>query len=304
LSVRDKYPEWLSSAKLLRDFNIEITLENLSPLRVGSGREATLGSPVDMAVMRINYNGVPTPYIPGSSIKGIFRSIAISIARSKGLEVCEGIPKDNCLENKRDGEKTLMQEIDEIIKMCGSREAMKVFAEKACLICKVFGSPHYASKITFTDAYPTNPEKPPLTGLKTGIAINRRTGAVHGGALFIVEYIEPGAKFIFSILSRNLPNYALGLISSVLLMVRDGLVRLGGFKTRGFGIVGVKDIKISVRDYEGGKLLRGLDELDSDVQLEKVQGSAAVIGGETVWALLEKLAEVWDSYAEQIGKRG
>lgn len=296
-----EYPEWLSASKLLRDFNIEVTVENLSPLRVGSGREASLGSPVDLAVMRISYGGVMIPYIPGSSIKGVFRSTAISIVRGRGIDVCNGLPRDNCLEKSGEGGISLMQIIDRTMRSEGSIRAMKIFADNACLLCKIFGSPHYASKVIFTDAYPTDKGRSPTTGLKTGVAINRRTGAAHPGALFTVEYVEPGAEFRFSILCRNLPNYALGIISTILLMLRDGMVRFGGFKTRGFGVMGVKNLRISVIDYGGEETLRGLDEEDQEVIIEGMSGGRAILEGENAWELLVKLSGVWETYARRRG---
>lgn len=53
-------------------------LVNQTPLRVGVGREPPLGSPVDLAVIRLRGN----PYIPGSSLKGVLRTTAEMLVAS------------------------------------------------------------------------------------------------------------------------------------------------------------------------------------------------------------------------------
>jgi CRISPR/Cas system CSM-associated protein Csm3 (group 7 of RAMP superfamily) len=68
---------------LIRQAIIQADVENTSPLRIGSGREAPLGSQVDLAVLRIHRNGRDEPYIPGSSLKGVFRSVGEAMARTE-----------------------------------------------------------------------------------------------------------------------------------------------------------------------------------------------------------------------------
>jgi hypothetical protein len=63
-----------------------------------------------------------------------------------------------------------------------SEEAIKLFHEKACLLCKVFGSLSFTGHVEFSDAYPIGEDGSVLdvpVGVRTGIAINRRTGAVY-----------------------------------------------------------------------------------------------------------------------------
>jgi CRISPR-associated RAMP protein (TIGR02581 family) len=275
-----------------------------SPLRIGVGRESPLGSAVDLAVLRVNLNGKLVPYIPGSSLKGVFRSTAIQLANRKGLTVCSGLSKGTCMDLRYpefDG-KTLLDKIQEEIRNRNYRRAIQLFHEKACLLCKVFGAPSFTGHSEFNDSYPIN-EKGDVqdapVGVRTGIAINRRTGAVHMGALYQVEYVEPGARFRFSIRTTNLPNYALGLLAKILRMVNEGWVRVGGFKTRGFGELRVEGLRFAASGatVQGSKLL-AVDEKDQEVDLSGDISSTQrglETSGENAWRVLAKLEEVWDS---------
>jgi CRISPR-associated RAMP protein (TIGR02581 family) len=289
---------------IIREVVFEGYLVAESPLRIGVGRESPLGSAVDLAVLRINLNGKLVPYIPGSSLKGVFRSTAIQLANRKGLTVCSGLSKGTCMDLRYpefDG-KTLLEKIQEEIRNRNYRRAIELFHEKACLLCKVFGAPSFTGHSEFNDSYPINENgevQDAPVGVRTGIAINRRTGAVHMGALYQVEYVEPGARFRFSLRTTNLPNYALGLLAKILRMVNEGWVRVGGFKTRGFGELRVDGLRFAASGatVQGSKLLV-VDEKDKEVDLSGDISSTQrglEASGENAWRVLAKLEEVWDN---------
>lgn len=298
---------WTTSSTLLRDTRFRGYLVNNSPLRIGSGREPPLGATVDLAILRIRYGDAEVPFIPGSSLKGVFRSSATAIAASKGFRVCSGLAKQTCVDSAKISEAgghevKLHDYISKKMKKGEEKEAMQAFWEKACLMCKIFGAPGYRGKIYFSDAYPTDDEGRPIhvpVGTRTGIAINRRTGAVMGGALYTVEYVEPGARFRFDIRCMNLPNYCLGLIASILNMMNLGWVRIGGFKTRGFGAVEVEDLEFENRDHrpEAEYTMKPLDELDEKIDLRglvELRDGWLAARGERAWDVLKKLMEAWD----------
>jgi CRISPR-associated RAMP protein (TIGR02581 family) len=304
---------------IIREVVLEGYLVAESPLRIGVGREPPLGSAVDLAVLRINLNGKLVPYIPGSSLKGVFRSTAIQLVNRKGLTVCSGLSKGTCMDREytesrettlldellgeEDGKKklTLRRQIQNLIKNGDVRGAIALFHEKACLLCKVFGAPSFTGHVEFNDSYPVN-EKGEVqvvpVGIRAGIAINRRTGSVHSGP-YHVEYVEPGARFRFSLRTTNLPNYALGLLAKILRMVNEGWVRVGGFKTRGFGELRVDGLRFAASGatVQGSKLL-AVDEKDQEVDLSGDISSTqrgSETSGENAWRVLAKLEEVWDS---------
>jgi CRISPR-associated RAMP protein (TIGR02581 family) len=304
---------------IIREVVLEGYLVAESPLRIGVGREPPLGSAVDLAVLRINLNGKLVPYIPGSSLKGVFKSTAIQLVNRKGLTVCSGLSKGTCMDREytesrettlldellgeEDGKKklTLRSQIQNLIKNGDVRGAIALFHEKACLLCKVFGAPSFTGHVEFNDSYPVN-EKGEVqvapVGIRAGIAINRRTGSVHSGP-YHVEYVEPGARFRFSIRTTNLPNYALGLLAKILRMVNEGWVRVGGFKTRGFGELRVEGLRFTASGptVQGSKLL-AVDEKDKEVDLSGDISSTQrglEASGENAWRVLAKLEGVWDS---------
>jgi CRISPR-associated RAMP protein (TIGR02581 family) len=304
---------------VIREVVLEGYLVAESPLRIGVGRESPLGSAVDLAVLRINLNGKLVPYIPGSSLKGVFRSTAIQLANRKGLTVCSGLSKGTCMDREytesrettlldellgeEGGKKklTLRRQIQNLIKNGDVRGAIALFHEKACLLCKVFGAPSFTGHVEFNDSHPVN-EKGEVqvvpVGIRAGIAINRRTGSVHSGP-YHVEYVEPGARFRFSLRTTNLPNYALGLLAKILRMVNEGWVRVGGFKTRGFGELRVDGLRFAASGatVQGSKLL-AVDEKDQEVDLSGDISSTqrgSETSGENAWRVLAKLEEVWDS---------
>ncbi|MCC6035081.1 MAG: CRISPR-associated RAMP protein Csx7 [Desulfurococcaceae archaeon] len=292
--------QWVSHSILKREVKITWYTVAKSPLRVGVGREPPLGSPVDLAVIRIKLQDKNITYIPGSSLKGVFRTTAIQLAKKKNLRVCYGVGKDVCTKTEKIEGITLEDFIEHLLRGGNTSEALKVFNEKACLLCKLFGAPGFSGHIIFMDAYPIdvngNVIEVPL-GIRTGIAIDRRTGAAYKGALYQVEYVMPGARFKTTILATNLPNYAIGLIAKILKLINEGYVKIGGFKTRGFGEVGIEDLELKIRGACEGTKLLSLDNFDKEIELAdcaEISGTWLVAKRDNAWKCLSKLEEVWD----------
>lgn len=304
--------DWLSHSIMLRETMIDGYIVNVEPLRVGAGREPPLEALADLAVLRIRYGGVDLPYIPGSSLKGVFRSYATLLARHGGLKACTGLSKEACGDvEKVDGNKKLNDYIDYLMRNGRSKDALKTFYEKACLVCKIFGSAHYMSKVSFSDAYPIDENGNVIevkTGVRTGIAIDRRTGAVQPGALYKVEFVEPGTRFKFSMRCKNLPNYALGMLSLVLRRINEGLVKVGGFKSRGFGAVKVEGLRFRSRDFvkERSLVMVALEpESDFEVdlsELAEIEDGWIVAKGDKAWKVLDKLVGTWDRFVKSAKK--
>ena len=294
---------WSSHRVLLRETVLEGFLVNDSPIRVGSGREPPLGSIVDLAVIRISIGGKTIPYIPGSSLKGVFRSTSELIARAKGMRVCSGLSRNTCMDREYSKElpgERLHDAIQRLLRERKMEEAIDKFHKYACLLCKIYGAPSFTGHVKFSDAYPISDDgkilEVPL-GIRTGIAIDRRTGAVWKGSLYQVEFIEPNTRFRFQIRASNLPNYAIGLLARVMRMIQEGEVKVGGFKTRGFGRVRFEDLVLKHRDFpkQTDKVLRALDDYDSVVNMDIAEIKEGwLFAKEKVWDALRKLEEAWD----------
>jgi CRISPR-associated RAMP protein (TIGR02581 family) len=253
--------DWIGHHVLRRVVVLEGIVENVEPLRIGVGKGVALESVTELEVLKI-YNPKLNQYIPtipGSSWKGLFRSAATAILRTFNINVCDGLPRTSCrLDSK-------------VLKGLSTDEKLRIILsgdQPLCLLCLVFGSAAFTSHVIFADSVVVSDYR---LGYRSGIAIDRRTGSIRRGALYTVEYVEPGAKFTFRLDARNLPNYVLGLLAQVITDIDNGFIKVGGFKSRGFGTIKFVDLKIRVFQSRGvvvGKgILEPLDPIDSEVEL-------------------------------------
>ncbi len=284
-------PPWFTHLTLYRELNLGIKYTTLSPLRIGASRAKSFFSIVDLQVIRITLDGKEVPYIPGSSLKGVFRSTAEMLLRSYNKRVCSmGQCSIENIENKTRDE-LLQDAIKEYNRTGTNIERVISILDGYCLICKIFGSNTYASHIIFNDAYPVTDVS---VGVKTGIAINRRSGAVKKGALYQVEFVNPGATFNGNIKFINLPNYVVGLILYIITkMLNHGIVNIGGFKSRGFGnikmdIEGINGVVVQngkIANINEVNILNGIDKDDTEVKVTR-----------DVNELVTEFIKAWDNY--------
>ena len=127
------------------------------------------------------------------------------------------------------------------------------------------------------------------------IAIDRRAGASARASLFTIEYIEPGTQFNFGIELFNMPNYCIGIISQIILDLHNGILRVGGFKSRGFGRVKFNNLSFKVifpSEIEEKNEMPALDPYDKPVKIEK-DPFKQLQGFVDVWReVSSKLAEI------------
>jgi CRISPR-associated RAMP protein (TIGR02581 family) len=223
----------MMSGKDYRDFSlvrritkIEGELVNETPIRVGVGREPPIGAIADLAVYEVNGE----PCIPGSSLKGVFRSLVESLAASRSINVHP--PWENKIVEKE------------------AEEA------KFCPICGIFGSTEIASHVRIYDSYPKNGKPPKI--LKTGVSIDREFGGARPGALFTEELIPPGNTWTFRIDILNINVFpepdkedprALLLKDLIDYVVNIG-INVGARKSVGCGLIRVKRITWIVYSFE------------------------------------------------------
>jgi CRISPR-associated RAMP protein (TIGR02581 family) len=280
---------WISHSSILRNIEIKVKYEILTPLRIGGPKAKTLISPVD-PILRLSMGDLKdVPYIPGSSLKGIFRTTAEKLAISRGLDVCYG--GEGC---KEKFDKALKLKYDKILQNeveTGKEEKIvEVLSSKYCLICRLFGTTLYSSHIRISDSYP-NQNEIPLTSVKTGIAIERRSGGAKARAFYQVEFVNPGAKFYGSIILHNFPNYGIGLLAEILEQINQGHVKIGGFKSRGFGSVRVtiESLKGMVKsgkefmDINKVKELEPLDEHDEKISFDPSNPQSLLNNSKVAW---------------------
>lgn len=173
---------------LLSVVDITGVVVNESMVRVGSGREV-LGR-VDNPIIRLPDG---RPFIPGSSLKGVFRSLAESYL----CGVVEGRVKstycnvDECTID--------VNSCGEFLAKCsalpGSTSSGSEVPEY-CVNYGLFGSQDNFSHILFFDMLPKGDA---IVLSKPGTSIDRFLGSVREGALFTEEYIVPKTRWDFRI---------------------------------------------------------------------------------------------------------
>jgi len=189
-----------------------------SALNIGG---AELDDKADNPVIKIKINGVDTPYIPGSSLKGVMRSEIERVFRSIGEEVCE-IP------NVHDGKD----------------------GNDYCAVCGIFGGMGLSAHVRVNDAFPLKENV--TISLKPGVAINRTLGTAQSGALYNMEIVHPSQLFNFKMIIDNIPivdaqdgdkrSQALHFILQKML---SGNFAIGKKTSSGLGDITLEDLKLT-----------------------------------------------------------
>jgi len=197
-----------------------------------------------------------TPFLPGSSMKGVIRSHAERILRTLGLIECD-ITRDDqaCV---RPGEESSYKD--------------------HCLACRTFGSTSMASHVRFTDAMPWKPgasSSERETGYQSisaeqrpGVMISRRTGTVKHGP-FELEVVTEGS-FFGEITVRNYQLWQLALLVLVFRDMNEGHQRVGAMKSRGLGRVNVSLEEFHIEQFAAlaqhdGMQIRGIGSVEQIV---------------------------------------
>ncbi|NON61604.1 CRISPR-associated RAMP protein Csx7 [Acidianus sp. RZ1] len=267
-------------AKNLNLRSVRITGEAIttSPIRIGSGRDTVdVTSLAKVGILKLGED----PVIPGSSWKGAFRSVGEIVASKVGLSVCTGLTKETCMDK-------IETSFDNMIRGKRYGEALELVWKNTCINCKVFGSPSIESAVTFLDSVGKNCK----LGVRTIIAIDRKTGSVRSSGLATVEVVESGCRFPFTLIGRNLPNYVLGYIISIMREFQEGRSQIGGYKSRGYGFISFENLRVDISPIEIGDKVRfrGIGEGDLEVILTKEEWEKARKGD---FQVLSKFEEVF-----------
>lgn len=264
--------------KLMNEAIFEVELETNSPLLIQGKENGNLNpTAVDTTYIKTNKDGELIPYIPGSSLKGVFRSYGESILEAscdivgKNRRYTQNGKSKQCLSQKDNGYKF---------------KDGKTRYEESCMICKLYGSDVLKSRITFSNAYPVAPCKIETAGLT---AIDRVKGGAKGGALRDIEYVGYGV-FKGKISLKNFEPYQIKLVLDSLMALEMGEIHVGSYTSKGFGELNVKSLNLILRYY--GKEIEGYKK--EDFYSEKV-----IEGKENVEALGRKLSykevNIWEN---------
>jgi len=171
---------------LIDYYGIQGVVVNKTALHIGSGRDTSPGQAIDNPIVRLPDG---RPYIPGSSIKGVFRSIVESYlvtvaSKREHMETsCAKLFRDNNVSPE-----IFMDKCSPMPKE--PHKAIKSY----CVNHGLFGGPNIASHIQLFDLMVVEGGK---IFIKPGVAIDRFLGASRPGALYNIELVAPGTKWEF-----------------------------------------------------------------------------------------------------------
>ena len=222
---------------------VQATLEMQTALSVGA-RLSLEPTGTDLPVVK-RPDGLP--FIPGSSIKGTVRSQAERILRTVNRRpdvwACDPFA-DPCVSGSRKAE--LWQQAEQQ----NRQQADMIFAEsvwkESCTACRLFGSPWFAGRLAFKDAYLVNADDLlVVTQIRDGVGIDRDLGAARSNIKYDFETVVPGARFGVEILGENLEDWEVGCLLAVLRPWEEGALSLGGKVTRGPGWGALREIRLT-----------------------------------------------------------
>lgn len=207
---------------------------------IGSGKEGEMSS--DMGVL-IDPDG--TPVLPGSSLKGSFRSFAERLAPYLSMNAClldSGLSGVDCVSDE-----AYRRDVYDDFKELGSeKEKIEWLDFHTCKVCKLFGSPLMASRIFFSDGKLI--EGGESITIRDGVCIDRDTETARHQAKYDFEVVSRGAIFSTTIEIENPENEELALVAAALGEWENGF-RLGGFTSRGLGQVRFINRSVGSVDY-------------------------------------------------------
>ncbi len=235
---------------LVNEARLRLDITTQGPLLVKTGYATVIGA--DMAPVMTYHNGQQEVYIPGSSLKGVFRSHIEKVVNSiKPRVACNPLSER---EDARDDRHLYRPSCSSRFKKDMPPHA--VYAA-SCPTCRLFGSTSYIGRIAVEDAYlPAKAyEEKKLIEHRDGIAIDRLTGGTGGGAKFDLEVVTEGTTFTTEIHLRNFEIWQLGMLFVIIQDLEDELIRIGSGRSRGLGKVKASINEQDEGSHKGGVLL-------------------------------------------------
>lgn len=207
-------------------------LEMKTALHIGGGKVNVTST--DSPVVRTPEG---LPFIPGSSLKGTFRSsIEKIVATLPGLRSCQLIDGANgcpTVNQKKFNEQKEKEGWNEKRLIEALEEGKWQTSEALCHTCRLFGSPYTASKIIFNDLYIQ--DWPGVTQIRDGVVIDRDSEKAVEKLLYNFEVVSATSTFSLEVWLENALPTDLGLACIGFNEFLGGIGYLGGKKSRGLG---------------------------------------------------------------------
>jgi len=171
------------------------------------------------------------PFIPGSSFKGVLRSFIEGFLGgadlSDHLKPCFPTDNINCIDKENWNKQDLI-------------------LEKACPVCRIFGSSFMGGKLKIKDMPVDEKEwHETFLRIRDGVVIDRDSRTARDKGKYDFEIVSPGVPFLLEIVGDNLEDYEKGLLFIAFDLISQGFGSLGGNVSRGTG-----RIKIDITEIE------------------------------------------------------
>lgn len=242
--------------------------------RIGSGKEGETMS--DLGVV-LDSNG--NPVLPGSSLKGKLRSTCETLSHALGLSACmlnhaaSGVSCTSDVNYYHSVRNNYQQAYQQ-----GVQTRLQWIANNTCDVCKLFGSPVQAGRLSVSDG--ALRDWASVVQVRDGVVIDRDSQTAVDGLKYDYEVIPSSSRFELCIELENPTASDLALLGAALFDWHAGS-SIGGFTSRGLGRFHLEDIK-----------LFGVDMQDPEQRMKFLTGTTT----EARFSDLENWEDYFTSY--------
>lgn len=259
--------------KLLNECRLKIQITTKGPLLVKSGQASAHGA--DMSPVITFRNNQEQVFIPGSSLKGVFRSHLEKVIRTLNesavcaLENPGKIVVDNgeirfpgythvsCGKKfelrKTNNPATVESNNNHRWRLSNpdistQADVNPLIYKDSCPACRLFGSTYFAGRILTNDAYLNgNANSSSYLETRDGVGIDRFSGGSAFRAKFELKVVKAGVTFDTDVYMKNFEIWQLGALMVILSDLEDEIIRVGSGKSRGLGKIQGKTDNITIQ---------------------------------------------------------
>jgi CRISPR-associated RAMP protein (TIGR02581 family) len=213
------------------------------------------------------------PVIPGSSFKGAFRAgVERLLPNVPNFRTCALNPGDKCLSMDKNlseayravgeaasrgnqfgnSERDHLQALGRANWMgqeADETHLLDLLNEYLCDTCKTFGSVHLASVVRFQDLPLKHKDWGILTQIRDGVGIDRDSERAVAQIKFDFEIVPAQTAFDFNLTVENPTARDLGLVALGLQEFANGMIPLGGIRSRGLGQCRLENVQMAMVDF-------------------------------------------------------
>lgn len=265
--------------KIVNEASLTVRITTTGPLLIKSGY-ATVSGPNMTPVLTFR-NEKQEVFIPGSSLKGVFRShIERVIGTLKAHITCYPFAVEENKEadreqRRRDYRESCGELFNKIAKKNDDDMSEKrskyldahkdVIYAASCPTCRLFGSTSFIGRIAINDAYLASDTRLNKE-LRDGVGIDRLTGGASDRAKFNLEVVASGVAFETDIHLRNFELWQLGMLFIILQDMEDELIPLGSGRSRGLGKVKTEIVLQDRPARQGGVIINTIREAEEGAE--------------------------------------